>query len=233
MDAPTTLDGRLVTLDGLVTLDAMPQLDNTLLPPDAVTAYDLPPTDTIYTPDTLPYHVNEPFNTGPGVVAAQRGNWTVSGGMLRQLSENENDNYATAPVPVDDYTVESEITIYKLKNLMNISEGAGVSARVQPPSRPGVVPGQYICLISPDGNVLGLLRAYGNTATVPALSTTSVQIQLNVPYRVRLTVKGATLTCELPDLGKQVTATDSTFSSGPAGLVTMYASAAFDYLLVW
>jgi hypothetical protein len=214
--------------DGLAP-DLMPPPDQKLpdLPP--------PPDQKLVPPDTVLVYVNEPFTSGPGALQPKRGNWSTGNGSYNQSSVVGNGDYAVAPVPVNDYAVETVVTIHDISAQGGICEGAGVAARLQPPlavAPPGAPVGQYACVVFPDCNYLALVEADGTDPYYYSLTYTSVTINYNTPYRLRLTVVGPVLTCELPDQGQVVSTSDSSHPSGPAALTTLFANASFDYMQV-
>jgi hypothetical protein len=199
-----------------------------LKPPDLKLQPDLKPS-----PDSGPLTlVNESFTTGLGKLTPKQGTWTVSGGEAVQSSADENDNYATATVPVTDYTVESVVTVHSIKGIPTIYEGAGVAARVQPPLIANVPAAQYACVVLEDGDFLALAEGDGKGTFLKLMVQKATTIKLKTPYRVRLVVKGKDLTCSLPDNNLSVKASDSTLSWGVVGLTSLHAHASWSYLLV-
>lgn len=165
-----------------------------------------------------------------GVVSPKSGNWTVQNGQLRQSNDNGNGFYALVPVSANDYVVETRVTIHRIEGVSQ-TEGAGLGVRVQSPASQWT-PAQYICIVSPDTNQFVLGRCNGTQQYCAALSTSPLAISLDTAYRIRARVQGSTLTCELPDHNRTLTANNLTWASGDVSLLTLYAEAFFDYLTV-
>lgn len=218
-DAPSPSDADIIpTHDGLQPKDSPSPLDLAIpeqAPPDLSTLY-----------------VYETFSSGTGAVQPKRGSWSLSNGSLRQTSTYGTDHYAVADVPAPDYVVESVVTVHSIYGYASLGEGAGISARMQSPIDPNDPPGQYACAIVPDWGDLALIKATGYDTTFQTLKTVSANIPMGQAHYLRLTVIDSTLTCELPDQGKVLTTSDTSFATGGAGLVTLYADASFQYLKV-
>jgi hypothetical protein len=219
-DAPSPSDADIIpTHDG-------PQAKDQTPPPD-VPLPDLPPPDL---PSTL--YVYETFSSGMGAVQPKRGSWSISNGELHQTSKSGNDYYAEADVLDPDYVVESVVTVHSIHGYPSLGEGAGISARMQQPIYPSDPPGQYSCGVFPDWGDVALGKATGYDSTFMTLKSAMANISTGKAYYLRLTVIGDSLMCELPDQQVVLTATDTSFPSGGAGLVTLYADASYQYFKV-
>jgi hypothetical protein len=186
--------------------------------------------------DTQPYHVWEDFSQGWGSVGAKTGSWSIdaSAATVTQSTVNANGRFAYVDVQPTDYIAETALVIHKHQGLDNISEGAGLSVRVQAAVvNPGYPPDQYACVISNDYAQLGVWECSNQNQVCNIKTATPISYVAGTKYRLRATVIGNKVTCELPDLGKSVSMTDNSLSSGGVALSTFYASATFYYLKVW
>jgi hypothetical protein len=206
-------------------------------PPDKMqldtTQPDMAPSDTLPPDLVSPYYVDEEFTSTMGKVAPKTGSWSLSSGQLQQGDNSYNGYYATADVPVSDYVAETRLTIYNLP-ADPWTQGAGLGVRVQPGAVGAYPPAMYVCVISPDDNVLGIVKCPGGTSfdCKQPLQKIPVQIQLNVAYRMTMKAQGNTMTCSLPDLGQSATHIDNSYTTGGVALATFQTRTRFDYLKV-
>jgi len=233
---PTPSDRPRIGLTDMQALDAVDadgQLPIDGRPRDAMAPEVMPP-DTRAPDVDSPYYVNEDFATGYGAVSPKTGTWTWDSAQqaIRQSSVAGNGYYAEVSVPASDYVAETSVTISSIQNVAGLVESAALSVRVQPPVGANA-PGQIACRVSPDASSFGIIRCSGLSTLCSLISDRAIPFAYGTAYRIRATVIGASYTCELPDLAKTVTATDSSFPTGGVALSTFHADAQFAYLKVW
>jgi hypothetical protein len=231
--APDTLAPDTAAPDMAAPDTATPDtLSPDMLSPDILSPDILSP--DILSPDLgPPYYINETFTSSMGQVTPQTGSWSLVSGQLQQSDNSYNGYYATADVPVNDYLAETRLTIYNLPS-DPWTQGAGLGVRVQPGAVGQYPPAMYVCVISPDDNILGIVKCPGGPTfdcNQPPVKKT-VAIQLNVAYRMTMRAQGGTMTCSLPDLGQSVVLNDSSYAAGGVALATFQTRTRFDYLKV-
>ncbi len=223
-DNPVTVpDAALLPpLDGPETDTRRPRLD---MPP--------PPAD-LGPPDLMSFYINEPFTSGAGVVKAGRCKWYIDKGFLRQDYDYFNGCFVKATLAVADYTAETYVQIHKIKQDKDFAEGAGLGVRVNTQSGSSYwMPDMYLCAVSPDANALIVARCPSLLSSgCMSVKKIPVSIDTGVPYRIRATVKGDSLKCELPGLGKATSYSVGDLKRGGVALITFFARASFDYLFV-
>lgn len=229
-DLPVDAVADVPTVDALPPPD-LPAMDTTVGPdlPKPDTTVDLLPIDV-----GPPVYLDEPFTTSKGSSTAETGNWVLSGGGLTQTDTSYNGRYIVYGAPVSDYVAESELTINNLPPDPWL-QGAGIGVRVQGGAVASYPPAMYVCVISPDGNWLGIIKCPGGTTydcNLP-IKQISNPFSVGVAYRMTMRAQGSTLTCALPDLGLSVVATDSSYTTGGVTLATFQTSTTFAYLKVY
>ena len=185
-------------------------------------------------PDVTPYYLYELFNNSAGAVKAGGCTWNINKGFLNQDANYYNGCWVQAEVPANDYTAETYLQVHQIQSVKDWSEGAGLGVRVQANSSiPPVPPLMYVCAVSPDADQLVVARCPGsifNNCTI--MDSRPVSISVGKPYLVRVTVKGANLSCQLPVLGKTINYPQINLLKGGVSMITFFARASFDYLLV-
>ncbi|WP_430784194.1 pectate lyase family protein [Actinoplanes sp. G11-F43] len=147
------------------------------------------------------------------------GTWSITGAAYQQSSVSAQARALAGTGSWTDYTVQARVRPLAFGAA---DRTAGIAARAQSTS-------QYYTLVLTGSGSAQLQRVSGGTATT--LATAAVGAGTGVWRTLALTVQGGTLTGRV-DGNPVVTATDSTFGSGRIGLVTAYASAAFDDVTV-
>jgi hypothetical protein len=204
--------------------------------------------DSGITPDTLepdlapkpdqdlgpqPYY--EDFEHNLGDVFTASTTCVLHGGQLAQQSESVLGICGTLYVPYADYRVETTVTVESLKPdpLMLLWQGAGIGVRVQDTGPPAEEkPGYYACIVSPDGGSLSVARCNPLTKACAEKKYKTASIKLKTPYKLRATVTGDSLSCEIPGVVGPVTYQIKDYTAGAVSLVTLAAVAAFDDLSV-
>jgi hypothetical protein len=138
-----------------------------------------------------------------------------------------------ASLAVKDIIAETLVSIDSFPS-HSWPQGAGVAVRVQGGAIKDNPPAMYVCYISPDDKVLGLVKCPGgNTYDCGyAKKKIAVTIKTKTPYKLRMSVKGSTLSCALPDSGHSFQYTDASYPTGGVALVTFRVVASFSYLKV-
>jgi len=147
------------------------------------------------------------------------GSWSVSGGAYRQSSTGANAKALAGDTAWTDYAVRARVTPVAFGST---SRTVGVAARVRSSTT-------YYALVLTGGGSAQLQRVSGGGVT--ALATAAVGVTPGTAYTLSLRVSGTSLSGSVNG-ATVVRATDATFSSGRIGLVTAYASAAFDDVVV-
>jgi hypothetical protein len=166
------------------------------------------------------------YAPGPGA-------WQSSGDELCKYTDSDNESIAVLKpglIPVTDYTVEATASVL---GTGPVSGGdwpdVGLALRVTTTGR-STDGHLYQCLIDLKNRSLvvgGLYKGNWNEwdrtgkQTVPAAG----------PYRIRATMKGSQLTCQLVP-GPSISHTDTKLTDGTCGYTTDYASVCFASLLV-
>jgi hypothetical protein len=164
-------------------------------------------------------------------VAPGPGGWEPSGGSLCKVGTKDSESIAVLQeglVAVPDYTVETRLDVQGVGSPWGSWADAGLALRATAPG--GWSSKQYQCLVDLDNRRLvvgGLFN--GDWEEMSASPDKSVPA--TGPYRIRATVKGNQLTCQLVP-GPTVQATDSALSGGSCGFTTDFSSTCFEYLLV-
>jgi len=155
--------------------------------------------------------------------------WTKTGGSwsvvtdgspaYRQASTGANAKTQTGDPAWSDYTVRARL---KPTAFATAARSAGITARSTTMS-------SYYALVLTGGGAAQLQRVANGTVTV--LGSAAVGVTTGTWYDLALRVTGSTLAGSVN--GAQVVqASDATFSSGRIGLVTSYAAASFDDVVV-
>jgi len=155
--------------------------------------------------------------------------WTKTGGSwsvvtdgtpaYRQASTGANAKTQAGDLTWTDYTVRARV---KPIAFATSARSAGITARSTTLS-------SYYALVLTGGGAAQLQRVSNGTVTM--LGSGAVAVTPGTWYAVALRVTGSTL-AGFVDGVQVVQATDATFSAGRIGLVTAYASASFDDVVV-
>jgi pectate lyase len=155
--------------------------------------------------------------------------WTKTGGSwsvvtdgspaYRQASTGANAKTQAGELTWTDYTARARV---KPIAFATAARSAGITARSTTLS-------SYYALVLTGGGAAQLQRVSNGTVTV--LGAAAVGVSPGTWYTLALRVTGSTLAGSVDGV-QVVRATDATFSSGRIGLVTSYASASFDDVVV-
>jgi hypothetical protein len=193
----------------------------------ALDAKKPPPLDSL----SSSYLLFEEFNSTMGQLSKVKGSWTIGSGKLRQTQLSYNGNYAKASIDAADYLVETTLSISEVYS-SSLKNGAGIAVRIQAPSS-SYPPRMYLCFVSPEEDLLDICRFSGHDSSCATQKYTSLIISRDIPYRLQLEVKGSTYSCSLPDENRTISLTDTGFPhTGDVGLITLQATASFEYLKV-
>jgi pectate lyase len=147
------------------------------------------------------------------------GAWSVSGGAYRQTGQSSDARSRVGSTGWTDYTVRVRVTPAAFSGSNRF---VAVLARAQ-----SATSYYYVALRS--NNTVELKRLVNGTATT--LDTGSLTVATGRSYVVTLTVAGSSLSGTV-DGAELVSATDTRFTAGQAGVATYYAASAFDDMLV-
>ncbi len=147
------------------------------------------------------------------------GSWTVTGGAYQQSGTGAD---AKAQAGSTSWTAQSVSARVKPLTFGNSSRSVGVQARAQNMTN------FYSLVLTGSGSVQLRRTSGGGTAT---LASAAVSVVPGTWYTLQLNASGSALSGSVNGVSL-VSATDSTLASGRAGLITSYASAAFDDVVV-
>jgi hypothetical protein len=151
------------------------------------------------------------------------GTWAVSSDPGSQVYRQTNPGLtAVRSVRSDtnwtDQVVEADVT---LRTVTGANRFFGILARH------GATPNNYYYLVLRTNNSIELKRLVNNVSANIAPPVTSFPVTLGTTYRLRLEVVGSMLKGYVNGELK-IQGTDTTFASGPAGLLTFFSDVAFD-----
>jgi hypothetical protein len=223
-----------------------PWLDNpdlTALPADGGSVpLDLGNPPDVIQPDLIahdqevgPKSYYEDFELGLGDVSAASSTCVVDGGKLTQQSDKVLGVCGTLFVPYDDYRVEATVTVEGLRPdpLELLWQGAGIGVRVQDTGPPAEeTPGYYACIVTPDGGSLSVAFCKPLAKVCEEVQYEVASINLKAPYKLRASVIGDSLVCEIPGVAGPLGHQIKDYTTGAVSLVSLAASAAFDDLSV-
>ena len=174
------------------------------------------------------YH--EDFEDDSGAVVVASRTCVVEGGKLRQTSEALVGVCGTVFVGLSDFRVEATVTVDSLGSdpLDVLLQGAGVGVRVRDSGPPAEVkPGYYACVVSPDGGRLSVAWCARHGPMCGEVTFGPAAVGFKTAYRLRATVTGDRLSCEIPGTAA-VTWPLVGPTSGAVSLVSLAARASFD-----
>ncbi|MFC7528548.1 polysaccharide lyase family 1 protein [Actinoplanes sp. GCM10030250] len=150
------------------------------------------------------------------------GSWAVAADgspAYRQSSTSSNARALAGNTAWTNYTIQARVRPIAFGAT---DRTAGIAARAQSTS-------QYYALVLTGGGTAQLQRVSGGTAA--SLGTAAVGGSTGTSRTLALSVQGSTLTGYVDGL-QVLQSTDSSYGSGRIGLVTGYASASFDDVVV-
>jgi len=147
------------------------------------------------------------------------GSWSVTSGAYQQSSTGAD---AKAQAGSTSWSAQAVSARVRPIAFSTTARSAGVAARAQSMTN-------YYSLVLTGGGSVQLRRIAGGGVTT--LASAPVAVTTGTWYTLTLSANGGTL-IGIVDGVQLVTATDSTFATGRAGLVASYASAAFDDVVV-
>ncbi len=147
------------------------------------------------------------------------GAWSVSGGAYRQTGQSSDARARVGSTGWTDYTVRVRVTPAAFSGSNRF---VAVLARAQ-----SATSYYYVALRS--NNTVELKWLVNGAATT--LATASLTVSTGRSYAVALTVAGSSLSGTVDGVAL-VSATDTRFTAGQAGVATYYAASAFDDVLV-
>jgi pectate lyase len=150
------------------------------------------------------------------------GSWSIVGDgtpAYRQASTGANAKTQTGDLAWTDYTLRARV---KPTAFATSARSVGITAR-------GTTLSSYYALVLTGSGTAQLQRVASGTVTT--LGTATVAVTTGTWYDLALRVTGSTLAGSVDGV-QVVRATDATFGAGRIGLVTSYASATFDDVVV-
>jgi len=147
------------------------------------------------------------------------GSWSVSGGTFNQTGTSADARARAGQLSWADYTVSVRVR----PNAFNgTNRFVAVLARAQSNT-------SYYYVALRSSNTVELKKLVGGSATT--LASAPVTVSIGTWYTVSLTVSGTSLRSTVNG-GTALTATDTQFAAGQAGVATFNASGSFDNVLV-
>ncbi|SNT30712.1 pectate lyase [Asanoa hainanensis] len=147
------------------------------------------------------------------------GSWAVSGGAYRQTGQSSDARSRVGSAGWTDYTVRVRVTPAAFNGSNRF---VAVLARAQ-----SATSYYYVALRS--NNTVELKRLVSGASTT--LDTASLAVTAGRSYVVALTVAGSVLSATVDGVAL-LSASDTRFTGGQAGVATYYASSAFDDVVV-